>query len=119
MTKGITIDLAGAMESITPEMLAVLDKSMTDVFQSRLKEAERVFEELMLAIAFADPNVLTDTLWMPKDIAKACTVYDYISLAKQRLCHPDIETNLTPCHDGNCDRHGEPHFEDDNCEDGS
>lgn len=116
---GITIDLAGAMDKITPEMLEVLDKSMTDTLTQRMKEAEKVLENVMLAIAFAPPEVLTDTLWMPENIEPNATVFDYIALAKQRICHPDIETDLTPCMDACCDRHGEPHFLADDCEDGS
>ncbi len=117
--KKIVIDMAGAMDAVTPEMIAMADKLMADVFMARLKEAEEVFENLMLAVAFADPKVLTDTLWMPTTIEPNCTVLDYIALAKQRLCHPDHETDLKPCHDECCDRHGQPHFEDGNCEDGS
>ena len=113
---GITIDMAGAMEKITPEMLLAVDKMMADVLMQRLKEAETVFSNIMLALSFADPKVLTCTLWMPESIEKNCTVFDYVALAKQRLCHPDTETDLVPCHDENCDRHGEPHFTSGGCE---
>jgi hypothetical protein len=113
---GITLDMADAMSKVSPEMLLAFDRMVSDVFQQRLLEAQKVFEDLMLAVAFADPKVLVDTLWMPGSIEKNCTVYDYIALAKQRLCHPDIKTELVPCHDENCDRHGIPHFEEDSCE---
>lgn len=89
--KQINIDLAGAMEKITPEMLAVADDMMSEILTARLKRAEAAFRALNRAICKADPKVLTDTLWMQEGDEPNCTAADFIALECQAICHPDQE----------------------------
>ena len=49
--KKIVIDMAGAMEKITPEMMAVFDKSLTEILSKRVSELEAALSETVDAFA--------------------------------------------------------------------
>ncbi|MEP3669333.1 MAG: hypothetical protein ABJN42_21660 [Roseibium sp.] len=107
----------GAQTADITAISAAVEGMISRMVEERMKEVTKTFEDLMLAIAFADPNTLIDTVWMPESIAKNVTIYDFLALERQRLCAPvSGDAELVPCHDPNCDRHGTPHFLEDSCE---
>lgn len=44
--KKIVIDVAGAMEKITPEMMAVFDQSLTEILSKRVGELEAALRQM-------------------------------------------------------------------------
>lgn len=63
----------------------------------RIAELEEALREVKDAIVRADPEVLTDTLWMPEDVLMGATVVDRIDIALEASAAPSVdEDESTP-----------------------
>jgi hypothetical protein len=74
------------VQLVTEERTDTLSEMLSAL--RRVAELEAALREVRDAIVRADPDVLTDTLWMPEDVLMGATVVDRIDIALEEKLHP-------------------------------
>jgi hypothetical protein len=83
----IVIDMAGAMEAITPEMMLAMDQSMTLVLMTRVQQAVKALREIKRAMEASD----NFAVFMPDDVDPDMLVEEYIDSVLKELLPGEVQ----------------------------
>jgi hypothetical protein len=82
----IVIDMANAMEKITPEMMLAMDQSMTLVLMERVQQAVKALRDIKRAMESSDAAV-----FMPLDVEGDLLVEEFIDRTLAQLLPGEVQ----------------------------